>query len=278
MTLYQPQNGWDGKIAVGLSGDAAFTDASELYQVNVSENYNPDRRRQLGVRNNAYMPGRWDATGKCEGYFITGAMATKLYGVADVTSRRDHAARSMIQFNLKVDFSAFPITVKAGALAAGPTIPTLTTATTGGVLAPGTYAYRVSAIVGGVETDVSPEATIVVPAGTSTNKVTVSWAAVASATGYRVYGRSTGTELMIANLGNFTSFVDDSGQVPSGAMPVAGAAISLTGYLYAGCLLATDGYDLVDNTYVAKPYSFMIQKIYDIYSGDTDAQIAALML
>ena len=274
MPLYAPQNGWDGKVMAALSGDTAFVDASELYNVSWEQGFNPERRRQLGNRKNQFMPGRWEATGKCAGYFISGNMATKMYSVSNTTSQRSHSARGMIQFNLKIDFTAFPITVKAGALVAWPNAtPTTTTATTGGSLAPGTYSYRVTALIAGVETAVSPAVAQVVPAGTSTNTVTITWTAVTGATGYKVYGRTSGTELLIANLGVVLTFTDTGAIIPAGAQPVAAAQIKLVGYLLTGCLLNTDTYELTENTYVEKPFSFSIGDIYDIYDTDTDSTL-----
>ena len=259
---------------VALSGDTAFVDGSELYNVSWEQNYNPERRRQLGNRKNQFMPGRWEATGKCAGYFISGNMATKMYGVTSTSSQRSHSARGMIQFNLKIDFAAFPITVKAGTLVAWPNAtPTTTTATTGGVLAPATYTYRVTALIAGVETAVSSPVSQVVPAGTSTNTVTVNWTAVTGATGYKVYGRTSGGELLIANLGVVTTFTDTGAIVPAGAQPSASPQIRLTGYLLTGCLLNTDTYELTENTYVEKPFSFSIGDIYDIYDSDTDSTL-----
>lgn len=276
MPLYQPQNGWDGKVMVALAGESAFVDGSELYNVSWEQNFNPERRRQLGTRKNQFMPGRWEASGKCSGYFISGAMATKMYGVTSTTSQRSHSQRGMIQFNLKIDFSAFPITVKQGTLTAWPNAtPTTTTATTGGSLAAGTYSYRVTAIVGGVETAPSNAVTQVTTGSAST--VTISWTAVASATGYKVYGRTSGTEQLIATLGAVLNFTDTGAIVPSGAQPVATPQITLVGYLLTGCLLNTDSYELTENTYVEKPFAFSIGDIYDIYGGDTDATLLPLL-
>lgn len=112
MSLYQPMNGWDGHVLVATTPDVVFADASEVYHIEFTEKFNTERRKQLGTHSPGYMPGRYEASGKASGYFISGAMATKLYGVSDKTARRDHAARPMIQYNIHIDFSGFPITVK----------------------------------------------------------------------------------------------------------------------------------------------------------------------
>lgn len=277
MTLYQPANGWDGKVLVAAAGETAFSDASELYQVSFDENYNLERRRQLGTKSPDFMPGRYEASGKCTGYFITGAMSHKIQGVADATSERSHAQRGPALFNLKIDFSAYPISVKAGTLAAAPAGLATGTATVGGQLAAGTYSYKVSAMVGGVETAASAAVAQVVPAGTTTNVVTLTWTAVAGATGYRIYGRTALGELRIATIGNFTAFTDTGVITPAGAQPVASSNVDLIGYLLTGCLLGTDSFEMVENTYVEKPTGFSIKNVYDIYSGDTDLALAALL-
>ncbi len=115
VALYQPLNGWDAGIKLAIDADTTFTDASEMFGVSFEENYNTQRRKQLGTRSPDYMPGTYEASGKATGYLITGTMATKLFGVPDTTAKRDHAARGPTQFNLHIDFSDFPITVLAGA-------------------------------------------------------------------------------------------------------------------------------------------------------------------
>lgn len=95
------------------------------------------------------------------------------------------------------------------------------TASTGGSLVPGTYYYRVSALGAAGETLASTETSQVVGAGTNTNKVTVNWGAVTNATGYKVYGRTTGAELLIATVGAVTTYVDTGAITPAGALPVA---------------------------------------------------------
>jgi hypothetical protein len=95
------------------------------------------------------------------------------------------------------------------------------TATTGGSLVAATYWYRVAAINSRGRTIASTETSQVVPAGTSTNTVTVNWGAVTGATGYGVYGRTTGAEQLIADVGAVTTYVDTGSITPSGALPTA---------------------------------------------------------
>jgi hypothetical protein len=104
----------------------------------------------------------------------------------------------------------------------------LVTATTGGTLAAATYGYRITARVGSVETAACP--TIAVTTTGSTSTVTVAWLPVPGATDYRVYGRTTGSELLIATVAApLTSYVDTGSVSPSGALPGAtGFAETLT--------------------------------------------------
>ena len=90
-----------------------------------------------------------------------------------------------------------------------------------GTLGTATYYYRVSALNAQGETLASTETSLAItgPAG-----VNVNWGAVAGATGYKVYGRSTGAELLIATVGAVTTYLDDGSITPSGALPSASTA------------------------------------------------------
>lgn len=108
----------------------------------------------------------------------------------------------------------------------------LATATTGGTITAGTYKYVVTAINASGETTASNEQTIVTTGSTST--VTVTWAAVTGATGYRLYktaaGGGTGTELLYKTVGVVTSDVDTAPGAPSGAFPTTNTAVSPNTY------------------------------------------------
>lgn len=121
--------------------------------------------------------------------------------------------------------SSTDVTLASGAdarvgLFAGLTTPVnaaFTTSTTGGSLAAGTYYYRVSALDKHGETLASTETSQVTTGATST--VTVNWGAVTGATGYKVYGRSTGAQQLLATVGAVTTYVDTGAVTPSGALP-----------------------------------------------------------
>ena len=131
-----------------------------------------------------------------------------------------------------------------------PVISTIATATTNGSLAASTsYCYRVSALgnssSNGGETFASNE--ICTPTGstTATNTVTVTWSAVSGAGGYRVYGRTTGAELLIGgNLASATvTFTDTGALTPSGALPVANTSLSVITNSFVDTIYVSSGTD-----------------------------------
>ncbi|WP_267716796.1 hypothetical protein [Streptomyces sp. CoH17] len=103
-----------------------------------------------------------------------------------------------------------------------PTLNTPTTSTTGGQLSAGIYTYRLTALDDNGETLASAEKSVTVPAGTSTNTVTVTWPSVSGATGgYKIYGRTLGNELFIASVASGTLTYTDTGAIsPSGNLPL----------------------------------------------------------
>lgn len=94
------------------------------------------------------------------------------------------------------------------------------TATTG-TLNNATYYYRVSATLGGGESLASTETSLPVSAGPGANGVVVNWTKVAGATGYKVYGRTTGAGLLIATVGDVSTYTDTGAITPAGALPTA---------------------------------------------------------
>jgi hypothetical protein len=84
-----------------------------------------------------------------------------------------------------------------------------------------TYYYRVAAVDVAGTTLASTE-TSVTTGGTAGNlySVTVNWAAVANATSYKVYGRTTGAEQLMATVAALT-WIDTGSVTPSGALPTA---------------------------------------------------------
>lgn len=58
-------------------------------------------------------------------------------------------------------------------------------------------------------------------ANTTSGGVNVNWNPVTNATGYKIYGRSTGAELFIASVGAVTTYLDNGSITPAGALPSA---------------------------------------------------------
>jgi hypothetical protein len=109
---------------------------------------------------------------------------------------------------------------------ATPVQAALATAGAGGTIAAGTYRYMVVAINANGSTMPSNEQTIVTTGATST--VTVTWAAVPGATGYRLYktaaGGATNTELLYKTVGMVVSDIDTAPGAPAGALPTSNTA------------------------------------------------------
>lgn len=107
----------------------------------------------------------------------------------------------------------------AGVLAA-PAAPTVAPQGTAGATA---YSYKVSAIDANGET--VPSAAGATATGnaalSTTNFNRLTWAAVTGATGYKVYGRTSGSWLLIATLGDVLTYDDTGAVTPAGAAPVA---------------------------------------------------------
>lgn len=99
----------------------------------------------------------------------------------------------------------------------------------GGTLASATYSYRVSYVQGGVETPAGTAKTAVVtgPTGSVTIDATVLLAAFPLATHWKLYGRTGGSELLMATTVRATpTFVDTGAVTPSGAQKSATGAIA----------------------------------------------------
>ncbi len=96
-------------------------------------------------------------------------------------------------------------------------VPVNATFTSGaGTLTTATYYYRVSALNANGETLASAETSLAItgPAG-----VNVNWGAVTGATGYKIYGRTTGAEQFLAQVGAVTTWLDGGSLTPAGALP-----------------------------------------------------------
>jgi hypothetical protein len=100
---------------------------------------------------------------------------------------------------------------------AAPGAPTAGTATTGGTLAAATYSYRLSKVIGGMESLASSAVTQATTGATST--VTLSWTNDPTATSYSVYGRTGGSEVLLAVLPAGSTGYTDTGAATPGTKP-----------------------------------------------------------
>jgi hypothetical protein len=99
-----------------------------------------------------------------------------------------------------------------------PASPTLGTTTTGGTLAPGTYYYILTAWEGvnTSETNGKNAATITIPVGTATNKITITFPTLpAGATGFNIYRKKAGgvRYVYLASITGSGPTYDDTGSV-----------------------------------------------------------------
>ena len=118
---------------------------------------------------------------------------------------------------------------------ASPGTVTATPAITGGSLPAGSYGYKVSAYNSYGETLASTEATATVASGVA-GTVSLSWAAVTGAVGYRIYGRAVGGEQLMGSqlvAGSVTPFVDTGSVTPFGALPTSNTSAGIAGVGYA---------------------------------------------
>jgi hypothetical protein len=104
----------------------------------------------------------------------------------------------------------------------------LANVTGSGSLSAGTYYYRVSAINANGETLASAEQSVV---SVDSSHNTIGWDAVTGATGYKVYGRATGAELLIGSTTDALTFTDDGTVSPSGALPTANSTATCSSLL-----------------------------------------------
>lgn len=120
-----------------------------------------------------------------------------------------------------------PDSVTLGLLLAEPTVDdvTMQDATGGVLLDDTTYYYRVSALNAAGHTAASVEVSGRTDAGGGdTNQLVINWQPIAGATGYKIYGRAAGAELLIGTVGAVASFIDDGSVTPAGALPASNTA------------------------------------------------------
>jgi hypothetical protein len=119
---------------------------------------------------------------------------------------------------------------------ATPAAPTLGTSGAGGTLPAGAKSYRIAAVNAHGVTLASTAAAITTIGATSTVTVTfpavvAPMAGVSPQTGWRVYGRTAGAELLIAQVGLVANYVDTGAVVPAGALPTENTTYECSKFL-----------------------------------------------
>lgn len=127
-----------------------------------------------------------------------------------------------------------------------------------GVLGATTYGYRVSAVNYAGETLASSTATTALGSSilTSSNFNRITWSRVQNASGYKVYGRASGSELFISNVADL--YFDDFGSItPSGALPSSNTTGYNSSKVSIGSMFTSlsNGSISVQPVAVARPYS-----------------------
>jgi hypothetical protein len=92
-----------------------------------------------------------------------------------------------------------------------------------GVLPSGNAWYRVSALTAQGETLASTETSFSVGVEQAPAGVNVTWLPFPGAIGYRIYGRDSGAELLLAAVGAVTTWLDDGSLTPAGDLPTTGS-------------------------------------------------------
>ncbi len=94
-----------------------------------------------------------------------------------------------------------------------PATLTATTAVTGGIIVAGTYQYQVSALGANGETLATAPVSVVVSGVAVTNSITLTWANVPLAKGYRLYGRLSSSVGLVIEVGQGTLSFTDTGSI-----------------------------------------------------------------
>lgn len=183
------------------------------------------RNSGIGGQNTAQMLARFAAD--VIAYLPNGGWCGIMAGTNDTDGTTDTYpnTEAMILLAVQAGIKPFLVSIPPQGSAALPTpaAPTVSAAITGGTLAAATYSYRVAALNSAGTTLCSAAATGVVASGT-TGSCTISWAHVQGAATYKIYGRTGGSELLIATVtiaASGCTFIDTGSVTPAGAQPGA---------------------------------------------------------
>ena len=122
---------------------------------------------------------------------------------------------------------------------------TVQSASTGGAMTAGTYQYTVCAIGPNGDSLAAVAAQIVVTSNSNTSSVTLSWDAVQGATGYKVFGRTSGSLFYLATVGAATTTFKDDGLYTVGT---AAPFTNVNQLPSPSSLFSLDVYDLTFDT------------------------------
>jgi hypothetical protein len=150
------------------------------------------------------------------------ALSQYINHLPDGTSWLERQTSSLKTLLTPISFPSVTGSVNATQLST-PVNGTFTDTGTGGILQYNTsYCYRVAAL-DGLGTTLASTETCLTTANDSNNthEITVTWGAVAGAVnGFKIYGRTTGAELLIASVSaNILTYMDTGSVTPSGAIP-----------------------------------------------------------
>jgi hypothetical protein len=173
----------------------------------------------------------WAAVTGATGYKIYRSTTSGTYGASSLLTTIASGATVTYADTGSATTTGTPPASNTATLPA-PTSSACSTAATGGALAAATWYYKTTALTAAGETTPAAEQAQTTTGTAST--VTVNWAALTGATGYKVYrGTTPGNEnLLIATLGaGSASFTDDGGTLTAASPPGSNTATADDAYL-----------------------------------------------
>jgi len=216
----------------------------------------------LHVAGNALFKNAADSTGA---FMVQSASGASQFSVDTSNSAVNVQANTfqVITSNNNQIFTASTVDnsvkVKQGNLTvsglSNPGVPTLTSSSTGGTLAAGTYYYQIAAVntLGTTLAVASNPASVTTSGSTSSN--TLTWTAVSNASSYNIYRSTDGTTWKVNNVSSsLTSIVDDGSAYTwgtGGAIPTSnttGGNLTVTGSTsFANSTDSSNAFDVQDS-------------------------------
>lgn len=110
-------------------------------------------------------------------------------------------------------YAKYEISIGSSNLTTSPSM-TATSSSSGGSLTAGTYQYQISALAAdGSETVASNPVVLIIAGSGVTNSVTLSWTPIPNAIGYRIYGRTSAGVGLMAEVGQASATLMDTGDI-----------------------------------------------------------------